>query len=290
LEGNALRAIRRDIVARGTMELKKFLRSRVEPPGGDGGASGEGPTSGGGASSANRQSNPSAAAFASDSDASTGVFRAEDSLDFFTIKSSKIFDYSNKQTSSLPPPVVDELYQCELLSLDLSKNVFTEFPDNIFHWEPSLTSLSLAFNRFTSCLSSEIGKFTRLQTIDLRNNQLTDLPESLSNLTRLREITLSVNRFVALPSVLFNIPTLETILAADNRITEIPIDDLRKMNNLQILDLQNNSIGQVPPELSLLPALRALELSGNTFRQPRPNVLAKGSAAVIEYLKSRIVV
>ena len=31
LEGNALRAIRRDVVARGTMELKKFLRSRVDP-------------------------------------------------------------------------------------------------------------------------------------------------------------------------------------------------------------------------------------------------------------------
>ena len=26
-----MRAIRRDIVARGTMELKKFLRSRVDP-------------------------------------------------------------------------------------------------------------------------------------------------------------------------------------------------------------------------------------------------------------------
>jgi hypothetical protein len=44
---------------------------------------------------------------------------------------------------------------------------------------------------------------------------------------------------------------------------------------------------QVPAEVGLLP-LKMLKLEGNLFRVPRPNILAKGTPAVLEYLKSRL--
>lgn len=34
---------------------------------------------------------------------------------------------------------------------------------------------------------------------------------------------------------------------------------------------------------------RSLQLNGNAFRNPRPAILAKGTLALLEYLRSRIV-
>ena len=50
----------------------------------------------------------------------------------------------------------------------------------------------------------------------------------------------------------------------------------------------NNSINKVPPELSLLPNLTSLKLEGNCFKIPRPAVLAKGTPALLQYLRDRI--
>ena len=60
------------------------------------------------------------------------------------------------------------------------------------------------------------------------------------------------------------------------------------MSSLVCLDLENNNIGRLPPELSLIPNLRTLLVMGNTFKIPRADVLAKGSAEVIAWLKNKV--
>ena len=45
---------------------------------------------------------------------------------------------------------------------------------------------------------------------------------------------------------------------------------------------------QVPPELGLIETIKTLKLEGNSFKVPRPNILAKGTAAVMAYLKDRV--
>lgn len=66
------------------------------------------------------------------------------------------------------------------------------------------------------------------------------------------------------------------------------MDGLKQLGRLSILDLGNNNIGQVPPELGLLTNLRALTLDGNAFRVPRPQILVKGTASIMAYLRDRI--
>jgi Leucine-rich repeat (LRR) protein len=69
---------------------------------------------------------------------------------------------------------------------------------------------------------------------------------------------------------------------------------LAGLSHLLILDLSNNSIQMVPPELGLL-KLTSLQLMGNCFRVPRPYsiylhsaILQKGTQSILDYLVSRI--
>lgn len=75
-------------------------------------------------------------------------------------------------------------------------------------------------------------------------------------LQALRELVLSNNRFSTIPQCVFEMQGLEILLLGDNQITDICIDGLSRLKRLAILDLSNNNIGQVPPELGNMKQLR----------------------------------
>ncbi|XP_071262108.1 leucine-rich repeat-containing protein 40-like, partial [Salvelinus alpinus] len=90
------------------------------------------------------------------------------------------------------------------------------------------------------------------------------------------------------PEVLYQVPTLETILISNNQVGAIDRLQLKALDKLSTLDLPNNYIMQVPPELGNCTSLRALMLDGNPFHNPRAAIIARGNDAVLEYLRSRI--
>lgn len=90
----------------------------------------------------------------------------------------------------------------------------------------------------------------------LRNNRLKDLPPQLQSCTHLRDIILSYNLLPLLPPVLYRLPSLENILANDNQIDCIDVAGLKGLPALSSLDLHNNSIASVPPELGTLTSIR----------------------------------
>jgi Leucine-rich repeat (LRR) protein len=63
-------------------------------------------------------------------------------------------------------------------------------------------------------------------------------------------------RFTSLPNVLYTFPKLEILLASNNQIAEIDPVGLKSLPQLATLDLQNNDIRQVPPELGEVTQLR----------------------------------
>ena len=71
-------------------------------------------------------------------------------------------------------------------------------------------------------------------------------------------------------------------------MSQIDVEGLKQLSKLSILDLGNNNIGTVPPELGLLTNLRSLTLDGNAFRVPRPQILVKGTESIMAYLRDRI--
>ncbi len=59
---------------------------------------------------------------------------------------------------------------------------------------------------------------------------------------------------------------------------------------LEELCLSNNELSGLPPKLGLLaPKLHVLALEGNPLRSIRRPILERGTQAVLEYLRGRIV-
>uniref|UniRef100_A0A7N8WW83 Leucine-rich repeat protein SHOC-2 n=1 Tax=Mastacembelus armatus TaxID=205130 RepID=A0A7N8WW83_9TELE len=202
------------------------------------------------------------------------------------IKTLKLLEYSEKQADTIPDEVFDAAADQGVTTVNFSKNQLTSIPSRLVEFCSSLSDINLGFNRLTNC--SHIFKFLQLVHIDLRNNQLSDLPSEMMNLTKLACIILSNNRFKSFPEVLYQICSLETVLLANNQVGRVDPTHLMKLDRLSTLDLSNNDLLSIPPELGLCTSLRCLSLEGNPFRTPRPAIVNKGTDAVLEYLRSRI--
>lgn len=65
-----------------------------------------------------------------------------------------------------------------------------------------------------------------------------------------------MHRFTEIPPVLYPLKKLEILFLNDNKINDIDAVGLQQMPVLATLDLQNNNISQVPPELGNCVSLR----------------------------------
>ncbi|MDL5028633.1 leucine-rich repeat-containing protein kinase family protein [Vibrio sp. TMPB1044] len=103
-----------------------------------------------------------------------------------------------------------------------------------------------------------------LEILDLSGNQLSDLPEELSQLTHLRIIFASNNLFTHLPDVLGSLPKLEMIGFKTNQIKTVSEESLPPQ--LRWLILTDNAIEVLPNSLGERPRLQKLALAGNQLR------------------------
>ncbi|KAK3755618.1 hypothetical protein QZH41_017618 [Actinostola sp. cb2023] len=269
LEGNPLRRIRRDVVMRGTQAILQYLKSRISEEE-------KQSTRGGDCLDSKVSDRPSVSLAAPSS-----------TVDHHTLNQTKTFNYSNKKVTEIPGEVLQAAVTAKVTTVDLSKNLLANLPRGLSELTGCLSDLNVGFNKLQS-LEDSVSCFAKLQFLDLRNNQLSDLPSGLTGLVSLTEITLSYNRFNNLPSVLYSVPSIRIILACGNQIQSIDVNGLLRLPVLDTLDLQNNSISQVPPELGNVTTLRSLQLGGNSFRNPRAAILAKGTPSLLDYLRSRI--
>lgn len=265
IEGNPLRSVRRDIIQRGTVQLLRWLRSRIDEESL--------------VRASSRTSN-------TEVDYSKGE-PIPQGIDKYSLRATKTLTYSNKKVAAIPQELVEMASEAEVNIVDFSKNIVSNIPDSMKTLLSQCTEINLGFNRLTA-LPSFMGECSRLAYLDLRNNQLQDLPAEISNLSLLREINVSFNKFQYLPSAMYSLQRLEIIIASDNAISDIDVSGLSKLQALAVLDLHNNNIKNVPPELGTLTQLRSLLLEGNLFRNPRPAILTKGTSAVLEFLRGRM--
>lgn len=65
-----------------------------------------------------------------------------------------------------------------------------------------------------------------------------------------------LNRFKSFPQVLYEVLSLETVLLGNNQVCGVDPGRLIKLVNLTTLDLSNNDLLNIPPELGLCTSLR----------------------------------
>ena len=243
VDGNPMRGIRRDIIARGTQGLLKYLKSRIDDE-----------------ELTKLREKGQASPVPSISGSPPTI------PDKYAMKTAAVMNLAGKELTFLPKEAVENALEADVTSVDLSKNLLKELPSSLEPLMTKLYELNISSNKLEKLPSSLISIGVNLQFLSLANNKLSTLPTEMSLLTNLREICLNCNKFDAIPTCLYVFEKLETLLISDNQIKEIDVDGLRQLSKLTILDLGNNNIATVPPELGNLRNIRSLTLDGNAFR------------------------
>lgn len=151
-------------------------------------------------------------------------------------------------------PMIDNL-----LSLDAQNSNITDLTGiSIF---TNLTDLLLNDNQLTT-IPDNISNLSALTYLNLENNQLTTLPDSIGNLSSLNEIRLSNNQLTALPDNIGNLNALTSLHLRNNQLTSLP-DSICNLSNLSLLYLTDNLITALPDNFGNLSNLLLVVIENN---------------------------
>ncbi|KZC11511.1 Leucine-rich repeat-containing protein 20 [Dufourea novaeangliae] len=129
-------------------------------------------------------------------------------------------------------------------NLDLSECQLMQVPDAVYHLmrHTELKRCDLSGNVITKIPPKFAVKFSLITELNLSHNQMSKLPEELSELQALERLNISHNTFIALPPVTCRIPQLKHLHANNNSILDIDVERIRHAPVLEFIDLQANPL------------------------------------------------
>jgi Leucine-rich repeat (LRR) protein len=133
----------------------------------------------------------------------------------------------------------------------------------------NITDIDLSKNNLTELsidLLVSIGCIKTVQSLNLKNNQLSTLPGLLTNITKLKELDLQGNPLISPPPDV----VIEGTEAVLQYLKEpIGYDELVRIfheaaeQNVEVIDLSGRKIEELPPEIGKLVNLKELHLCSN---------------------------
>jgi leucine-rich repeat protein SHOC2 len=111
-------------------------------------------------------------------------------------------------------------------------------------------------------LPDSIGNLTDLVSLRCVGNRLTSLPDSIGNLTNLRELRLYKNQLKTLPDSIANLQNLTWLSLSLNQLKILP-ESIMSLPNLTGLLLNGNQLTVLPANIDRLSNLTYLDISGN---------------------------
>ncbi|KAG7456999.1 hypothetical protein MATL_G00241970 [Megalops atlanticus] len=145
--------------------------------------------------------------------------------------------------------------------LNLSGRKLKEFPRSAANHDLSdTTRADLSRNRLPE-LPVEVCMFVSLESLNLYQNCLRSLPESLINLQALTYLNISRNQLTTLPAPVCGLP-LKVLIACNNKLVSLP-EELGQLRQLTELDVSCNEIQTLPHQVGQLEALRDLNIRRN---------------------------
>ncbi|NXX58731.1 LRC40 protein, partial [Scopus umbretta] len=148
LEGNPLRTIRRDLLQKGTQELLKYLRSKMQ----------------GDVTSPNEE--PPVTAM---------TLPSESRINMHAITSLKLLEYSEKQAAVIPDEMFDAVRSNPVATVNFSRNLLNAVPPRIVELKDSVCDVNLGFNKISS-ISLELCMLHKLTHLDIRFVTCVGLP------------------------------------------------------------------------------------------------------------------
>ncbi|XP_017117340.1 leucine-rich repeat-containing protein 40 isoform X5 [Drosophila elegans] len=276
VEGNPIKTIRRDILQCGTTRILKTLHERALAKSKEEGAGSDCASTSAGISVTRLRAGQS-----DDGDMPTNF------PDRYKLRHTRTLAVNLEELTVVPDQVFQIAKNEGVHVVDFARNQLSTLPNGLQHMKDLVTELVLS-NNLIGYVPQFISQFTRITYLNLSNNLLTDLPNEFGVLNTLRELNIANNRFQLIPNCVYELQGLEILIASENHIKVLNVSGLKSMPRLSTLDLRNNDIDAVPPILGNLTNITHLELVGNPFRQPRHQILMKGTDAIMSYLRDRI--
>ena len=129
-------------------------------------------------------------------------------------------------TTELPRP---KGHTCAIAQLDISSNVLTEVPLEIFQL-PHLTQLEMGKNRLKALPTVPHrtgGGWTcqKLSQLEINSNELTFLPACLFALPELKELNANDNNLKEVPAAIWTAPKLQKVYLNHNKLEVFPFEE-----------------------------------------------------------------
>ncbi|CAD7085443.1 unnamed protein product [Hermetia illucens] len=184
---------------------------------------------------------------------------------FSRLKRLMWLDLSNNRISQLPRTSLPRT----IVTLDVSRNIISTFPQQLFDHLHDLRIISLRDNLIRSISCKEIhAKRIHLEKLDLSLNLIDELQSDVfhnnySNI-QVRAINLEKNFIKFIPAAAFHQSKIVHLVMAFNEITKIHVDAFEGIReSLEYLDLDGNNLQAVPRAIKSLMKLKYLYLSSN---------------------------
>mmetsp|Transcript_19555 Transcript_19555/g.42516 ORF Transcript_19555/g.42516 Transcript_19555/m.42516 type:complete len:462 (-) Transcript_19555:209-1594(-) len=129
--------------------------------------------------------------------------------------------------------------------LDGVKGRSSVFPESLFILGKTLTCLSLEKCRLTRLPFSIGHHLTHLQSLNVSNNHLSDLPSSICLMANLEVFNLSNNRLEKFPKLLSQCSNLRVIDVSNNQLTSFPANLALQCHNLHSFLVDGNPASDV---------------------------------------------
>ncbi|KAH8556953.1 hypothetical protein BGW37DRAFT_474918 [Umbelopsis sp. PMI_123] len=204
----------------------------------------------------------SASFFSSDAD-STGY--AQEQNNNSNLSNVKELDVSRNHIASLPTNIT--LFASQLRILNLSNNLLTSFPQEIFAFQ-NLEILMLSQNKIAGPMPEELPlSIPNLTTLRISANLITELPSTMSNWRKMKTLILGSvfggNLIESIPEDCISAMPLEELDLSHNQLKSLPDDFAEGSNLLVNLNLADNQLEALPRSIGLFKDLKSLNLSKN---------------------------
>lgn len=129
-----------------------------------------------------------------------------------------------------------------------------------------------------------------LSYLSLNKNQLTKVPSICKALPALKQLHMHMNRLTDIKELCRSeFQNLEVIDIGNNRISEVPIAIPFYLAKLTTLAMVNNDCITLPHWLGYHKTIQAVNVEGNPLKRIRRQIVEKGAQAILLYLRDKFV-